>query len=943
MVLFIVSIILGALIMKKILLLILVFTFASISLSAAKFNSVDSIKMVSTEHFDIIYNDKSSRLASEIKDICEDAYEKICQTYDIKEGKRFPVIISADIEEFNSYFRSGYPESIVIFDTIVANDSFNFFGSNNMAKIFTHELTHALTLTDVDSIPYALFGFDYATINTNSFQKEGVAVYFESIDGEGRLNNSLENSKLIEAKAEGKFPNYQEASVSRILHRYGNYYLFGSTFYEYLINTYGIDKFNEYYNKITSFNFFFMAPEIVFNNTFEDNLMSVWDSYKSSIADVDIDDSLIIEDLNNISNLSLIDDGDDIYAMNLKFNNISKVNTLNGKLEKLLEISSRIEDSNVNEGVITVSSIDMPNGFTNPNTTYTTVFKNNRSKDYDISSFRNSVYLDNCIVGIKNEGEVQYLQWLDVNGNILKNFYLLENEAIQRISVDDDNNIVFTSRYLDNCYVSRLTDKGRDTVKLDKGVSIHGLSISDNKIILSTVKKNELSKLTIIDFDKKTIKTMNETILGGVFYPILHGNDLYFIRKYYDGQSFSRMDINQLTFDLKSIDVVSLDAIDSIDDTQVIISDSTDYNAFNYLIKNVKPTLNLLVIPELLFENAFTLNMISVDPISLYSFTSSITGEINSDQKALITRNSFVYDLNNNQYYAKVDGKLYVEGNDFYSTGARFQLGLNSQRDLKMNKSLDYGLNFDFNFSNENFYLTTFQADLNYKTSDGDYTKAFINSNLDKIGTTAFVNWSYSMGSGLNRLNYFLIAASVSSSFYYYLHDYNYFDFSTNSFQNTMKGTPYLSLNNKIYLHLPYLIPDLDDISVSYDLPTSITAITNYDVLDNNMIYSIDLNTTLFAYIIDSAYFEHLPLYYRTLNLELGYNNSGIINLNLFSSGSLFKNLSNYIYANAYVFVSPTSTASASSGGVKLGANLKYYTNNSDGLKLNILLETQLL
>jgi hypothetical protein len=929
---------------KKLLLLFVVFSILSMSLSAAKFNSTEAIKMVTTEHFDIIYNDESSLLASQINDMCETTYTEICNFYDIKEGKRFPVIVSADIENFNSYFLSANPESIVIFDTVCPNDFFNIFGSQTMANVFRHELTHALTLSKVDSITYKLFGFDFASFNTTTFQKEGVTVYFESNKGEGRLNDPLEKSKLIEAKAEGTFPNYQSANVGRILHTNGSYYLFSSTFYEFLIDTYGIDMFNKYYNKITSFNLLFLIPEFAFNQTFPDSLMSVWDNYKSSVADIDVDDYLIIQDISDIPHLSLIDSGDNIYALNPMFGNLSKVSLNNGEMDRIMDIPSSSKDVNINDGVVTISSINMPSNFTNPNRTYTSVFKDGKNKNFDISSFRNSIYLDGNLVGIKNEGEIEYLQWIDMNGNIIKNFYLPKNEAIQRLSVDDDDNIVFTSRYLDNCYISRLAEEGRDVVKLDTGVSIQGLSIHNNNIVLSTVKKDELTKLTIVDFDSKTIMVMQETILGGVYYPILIDDDtMFFVRAYYGGQSLSRMDINQLTFNTQEIEVTHFDSLDKVEDLVVTIDGAVDYDGSGYLLKNIKPTLNYLVLEELFVENSLTVNLIGVDPISMYSVESAITGEYSDDEKAVISKNTFTYNMNDSKYYAKLDGKINWDNNLNYSSGFEAQLGWSSQTKLNMNKTLTYALDFDFNFSNGNYYTTYFQAQANYANLNKDYSKPFINSNANKIGTKASSNWSYYIHRGRNRLNYLSFNVGLSTYYYYYFDDFYYFDNSSDSYKLTTDSNQALSINGNLIIHLPYLISGIDDMVVTYDLPTTIQTYTKYNVFDDNILYLVDVSTTLFAYNLDGTIFNHIPLYYRTLNLEVGYNISGFVAFGPNNVGSMFRNPDSFIYAKAYLLVSPTSTIYSSSLGAKIGAKLRYDINVEKPWKLELLFESKLL
>ncbi len=239
--------------MKRILALVISVLFASNLFASVIGGDIGSVKVASTEHFDIIYKAQGSETAAVIFENCEDIYNSLVAFFNADPNMHIPVVVTSVYKELNAYY-SAYPANrIVMFDTVVTPGDLSNFRSSILG-VFRHELTHAFhynirgpffqglseVFGDIVSLSPLLYLYPSLT--------EGGAVLSESVDGYGRINSSYSMQIVRQAKMEGLFPNWFEVAGARDTYPSGLlYYNFSAAFLDYLAQTYGLEKVTSIY------------------------------------------------------------------------------------------------------------------------------------------------------------------------------------------------------------------------------------------------------------------------------------------------------------------------------------------------------------------------------------------------------------------------------------------------------------------------------------------------------------------------------------------------------------------------------------------------------------------------------------------------------------------------------------------------------------------------
>jgi len=112
-----------------------------------------------------------------------------------------------------------------------------------------HEYIHMLQMTEESDVPMLLrIGFSnflYPLIWQPGWLSEGITVYGESQFSPytGRLNGGTYNAMIASLAKENKLPSLTKASYNSLDTPVENWYVFGASFFDYLMKTYGEDKF----------------------------------------------------------------------------------------------------------------------------------------------------------------------------------------------------------------------------------------------------------------------------------------------------------------------------------------------------------------------------------------------------------------------------------------------------------------------------------------------------------------------------------------------------------------------------------------------------------------------------------------------------------------------------------------------------------------------------
>lgn len=870
---------------KKFIISLLLFTMILSPIYSTVFSDYSSIKEVKTEHFDIIYRMDSLNTANLIYANAEHIYEEILNEYNLKRSQRFPVVITKDVEDLNAFFTAFYRPRIVMYDTVSTNDSLNVFPNEQLLTIFKHELTHALTMTNEPNFINSIFGeaFSYYTLNITPFLAEGIAVNNESLNGFGRLNDPLNNAKLIQAKNDGSFPNYLDVQGNRdIRPGLSASYLYGAGFLNYIKTTYGKEKFNEYWDKLGKPSFFFAVADVLFEEVYNISLDQAWNDFKNSIVKIDFADNLDLNTFKTYQPSQITRDKDNIYFMDKGVEGIYKIE--NNKIEPVKKGVANINSFYVNDGVLTLSAIK----YTPLETCYTIIIKDNKIEKLNIPSFRNSIYLENKLVGLQNDGTIESIAEYDLQENLLNNSYLEKNEQLQNIAVLN-NRIIFTSRLGENNCISIMnSDYSRNVFVLPKYTSIQGLSTYKDKIVFSYVEKDNLAKLAILDYKNNEMQILDQNINGGVYYPTLKDDN----QAIYQSLFFDNLKLNELNFDKNKFRTVHLKSFilpqKTTVEENVSITKSINYNPLTHLNHG---TLLPYIYPHIFAYKGFGTGALyyTNDPTELINLVYATSLDFNFDENATTLSNKLVLSQNYNNYANKISMNMINTTVDFQKLFNQFYSTIYNSLyfNLGTNDGLFINSNIDFNFPNN-------YDGLNPAITSSDL---YINRIINIIEG----GYRFKVKMGANRENYFKLQLSSSLITY---------------FNIVKSGLTITNTNvNSIYIHLPYLIPNLNNQFFVYNFPTSFTFnLINYIASNLQTGISLDINTLLFSMDIQKGT-PFIPMFLRRFNVDLTTNivKSGIKAIEMkayFDTGIA------YSMSNAF--------------NMRLGASVSYDFNDKD-------------
>ncbi|MGL4562308.1 MAG: hypothetical protein ACRCVW_00440 [Brevinema sp.] len=260
------------------------------------------LKEINTQHFRIIYSDKSTQKAYEIAAMAEKQFELLTEIYGPIQNIYMPirVIVSADNQEANGF------ASVFLFPTVhlyvsappEISDSHSFTENEYLYSMLYHELTHIFTLSYRHKFKVGGFWqvfsdsiYPSVVFSSRSFI-EGAAIARESEQTSGRLNDPYTYHLMRRDILDGKRYSFAEFSGANSLFGSGSYpYTYGGLFHNYLAKQYQKDFDREFWTaaskwKLTGPNIKKIANKklsILYKDFFEDlstNTPSYQEPYK---------------------------------------------------------------------------------------------------------------------------------------------------------------------------------------------------------------------------------------------------------------------------------------------------------------------------------------------------------------------------------------------------------------------------------------------------------------------------------------------------------------------------------------------------------------------------------------------------------------------------------------------------------------------------------------
>jgi hypothetical protein len=822
---------------------VFLFLCSLIFVYSGQLSSVSDVQVIRTTYFDFIFPKKSEQSAVILSKEADKMYEEIATLLHTDIKLHIPVVITPDNDELNAYYTPIPYNRIVVYDTIPTINSLAVF-SESLCSVFYHELVHAISI----NIRSPFWGLasdiigDVVTpsmmINLPTSFIEGVTVSFESLYGEGRLNDVYSLHMLKQAKIENKFPSWSDIAGSRDISPAGALpYLFGGAFSAYLQQKFGMEKYAEFWQESGKLHIFTFSPGI-FKKVYNTSIDSEWKLFQDTI---DISSSII----NPTAFSSKVKKGwygglCSAQGMIGTIDNQTGLVTILKDDEKIYQFVSDLTEKisfSMDGRYIVLSG-----------TTSISGKKRNTIKIYDLI---HKQYIKTPIIGLRDGAIVT----LSDNSKVLIGVETVsQKSAIVSIPFEEiEKGKISTRTYLsffdvniipfsledagNNSFVYFLKDKQEWSIIVndflhnsekkyylkDDAFVPQSLSVADSKLYISCVfEETMIPTLGIFDLKTEKMYVSDEIYSGGVYSPVLLDSRIVFVSHFFEERQLSSTEFSLIRE--KEI-TLNIPRVDEEGTVTPFIHKKEKYNPLMYLSKGIIALfgpLSLNLDSFRLFNEPVLagISYVTMDPAEICLFVAGLGIDVITPKVNISTGIS--YSFRNTTTSLDLFSSWNEEGLD--------------KSAIQLQNSLAFPLNSQYsNFILSNNFVWLYE-DIHELTNE----LAFQYSYLKK--------WD----SGYSVLGGFLIG--VQGNFYFN--------------QKNHVSEKYPSVIGKIYI--PKLLPVQNTVKLTLSLPSTITSIFQY----NNFVPYFYLNGEMQLVSIEIQKGTKLvPLYMRRIVFYSGLNN----------------------------------------------------------------------
>ncbi len=272
---------------NKIRLSIIFFLLLTISLPsfAGVFKKPRILRVIKTEHFEILFCDESLNSAKMLADNCEKIYEEAFSKFQPSKPLHMPVVISPDSDDFSVSYSPRPYNRILIFEN--HGNRSDYYLNDALLNSFKREVYRAVSRSVKDSV-WTFFSFlgdllqPVALLNIPSGFIDGTAELMSSEEGT-ILPDQFALQILSQAKLDNRFPSWIEVAGARDVYPGDKLsHAACSAFTAFLQQAYGMDKFYEYWKECGSLHFFYFTTGI-FYKIYGISISQAWEDFKKSI------------------------------------------------------------------------------------------------------------------------------------------------------------------------------------------------------------------------------------------------------------------------------------------------------------------------------------------------------------------------------------------------------------------------------------------------------------------------------------------------------------------------------------------------------------------------------------------------------------------------------------------------------------------------------------
>ena len=284
------------------------------------------VYVVKTEHFEIIFPEESAETAKLVADNADSLYERAKSEVNLQNDFQMPIIISPDSAALKVQYTSHPYNRIVVFDSVatkqqveaiqfdkalniksalveeyraagkpvwdwesdLSTQNESTFAENQITTYLLSLLYHEIFRAVSISVRSPVNHFIYKTVGGDTYQPIALMYLpFSFVEGFAELSSGCANDAyyqqlLIQAKIENHFPTWFQAVSKRDIHPGTDLnYAASTAFVGYLMYTYGIEKYMEFWNECSKLNLLFLNG--LFLKVYGKPLRKIWVDFKDSV------------------------------------------------------------------------------------------------------------------------------------------------------------------------------------------------------------------------------------------------------------------------------------------------------------------------------------------------------------------------------------------------------------------------------------------------------------------------------------------------------------------------------------------------------------------------------------------------------------------------------------------------------------------------------------
>ena len=257
----------------------------------------DKIYVLRTGRFDIYYPLELAREADRLSSFADETYASLALRFPegAASSRRIPILLADGYSSPNGSF-SSYPSDRIVL-LVAPTRLFSDLGSydDDLRDIFTHELTHAISLRTKNPSWAFLAGLlgdlvEPADLTATRSIIEGAAVASEGKGNSGRARDPLARSLVAQDILEGKFKDFWQAAGAWDEYPFGRAaYLYGGLFSAWLIEKGGDEAYAAFWHNLGRGNFLagiegglFMKG--AFEAAYGQSLSATWDEFREAMT-----------------------------------------------------------------------------------------------------------------------------------------------------------------------------------------------------------------------------------------------------------------------------------------------------------------------------------------------------------------------------------------------------------------------------------------------------------------------------------------------------------------------------------------------------------------------------------------------------------------------------------------------------------------------------------